>query len=46
MKDAIKLGGNSARTKVWEERKVDFVLMSQKYSATMAAKLDISCSFP
>jgi len=46
MKDAINMGGNSARTKVWEESKIYFVLMSQGYSATMVAKLDISCSFP
>ena len=46
MTDAIKLGGKSARTEVWEESKIDFVLMSEEYSATIVAKLYISCSFP
>jgi len=46
MTDAIKLGGNSARTEVWEESKIYFVLMSKEYSDTMVAKLYIFCSFP
>ena len=45
MTDTIKLGGNSARNEIWEESKIDFVLMSEEYSETMVSKLDISCSF-